>query len=76
MRLTLRYWHMWRARGSATDVSLWACAACGFPQVFLSSRFRGVSVIAADNAASHAVALRLGAKVESRIDFRGGQTTV
>ncbi len=35
-----------------------------------------VSVIAADNAASHAVALRLGAKLESRIAFRGGQADV
>ena len=35
-----------------------------------------VSVIAADNAASHAVAQRLGAKVESRIAFRGGQADV
>jgi RimJ/RimL family protein N-acetyltransferase len=35
-----------------------------------------VSVIAVDNAASHAVALRLGAKVESRIAFRGGQADV
>ncbi len=35
-----------------------------------------VSVIATDNAASHAVAQRLGAKQESRIDFRGGQADV
>ena len=35
-----------------------------------------VSVIAADNAASHAVAQRLGAKVEGRIAFRGGQADV
>ena len=34
------------------------------------------SVIAVDNAASHAVAQRLGAKVESRIAFRGGQADV
>ncbi|NJS37326.1 MAG: hypothetical protein HC765_14475 [Brachymonas sp.] len=33
-------------------------------------------MIAAYNAASQAVALRLGAKVESRIDFRGGQADV
>ena len=35
-----------------------------------------VSVIATDNAASHAVAQRLGAKVESRIAFRGAQADV
>jgi RimJ/RimL family protein N-acetyltransferase len=29
-----------------------------------------------DNAASHAVAERLGAKVESRIPFRGGEADV
>ncbi len=35
-----------------------------------------VSVIATDNAASHAVAQRLGAKVESRIAFRGAEADV
>ncbi len=35
-----------------------------------------VSVIATDNATSHAVAQRLGAKVESRIAFRGAQADV
>ena len=35
-----------------------------------------VSVIATDNAASHAVAQRLGAKIESRIAFRGAQADV
>ena len=35
-----------------------------------------VSVIATDNAASHAVAQRLGAKLETRIPFRGGEADV